>query len=327
MSFSFLDITHPDDIEKDLDLLEKAFRGDIPFYRIEKRYLTKAKQVLWIILTVTVLRDESGNAIYSLGMIEDISDRKITEERVRQHEAELAHVLRLSTMGEMTSALAHQLNQPLAAVVNFTRGCVRRLQSEDWKFDKLLEAMEKACSEAERASKIVRDIGNFVRKSERRIAVVDINEIVDIVLALMEGEFIDSQTKVICEFSHRTPPVPVVSIELEQVILNILKNGVEAMTETEVGRRELRIRTSMVSDHVIKVAIKDTGRGLSPGVAAKVFEPFFSTKPEGMGMGLSISQTIVEAHGGQIWVTQNPEGGATFQFTLPTKEVGLGDGR
>lgn len=256
----------------------------------------------------------------------DVTEMKQALERVRQHEAELAQALRLGTMGEMAVGLSHQLNQPLTSIVINCDTLVSELRSGKWNMERLRDALNHNCELAKRASKIVEDIGNFVRKSEPQKSEEDINEIVRSAVCLGGAELLESGVGIVLDLSEVMPPVPVAAIEIEQVLVNLVRNGIEAMRETEARNRELTIETSMASAGEVKVAVKDAGSGLPQGMRAGIFEPFVTTKPAGTGMGLSISRTIVEAHGGRIWATHNPAGGATIHFTLPADGKGLDDG-
>ncbi len=324
-SLKFEDITYPEDIPKSLNVFEGMASGKRPRAQLEKRYVRKDGEVVWGRLTASSVRDTEGKVRFFIAMVEDVSEQKQAAERARQHEAELARVLRLSTMGEMASGLAHQLNQPLAAVVNYCRGCLRRLQSGEWKSDEIMNALEQACEQADRASTIVRDIRDFIRKSEPRRSLVDVNESVGSAVTLAEGELRNNRVRIRLNLADGLPPALVDAVEIEQVILNLLRNGMEAMMETEVRKRQLTICTLMAADRAIEVALQDTGPGLSPDIEDKIFEPFVSTKREGMGMGLAISRTIVEAHGGRLWATRIAGGGARFHFTLPADGGGPGE--
>ncbi len=255
----------------------------------------------------------------------DITERKAAGERARQHEAELAHVLRVSTMGEMATALAHELNQPLAAVVNFCRGSVRRIKSGKWNAAELVKALDEAGAEAERAGQIVHGIRSFVRKLEPKTGPEDINAIVRATMNLAGAEVRENEVTLRLDLADGLPPVVVDATEIEQVVLNLLRNGIEAMMESRVRDRKLTTRTSMGSDGSVEVGVSDKGPGLPAELGSRVFEPFISTKPGGMGMGLSISRTIVEAHGGTISANANDGGGATFRFTLPVASEASGD--
>jgi len=250
-------------------------------------------------------------------VVRDITDRKRAEEEAQRHLAELAHVARLGTMGEMASALSHELSQPLEAIAAYTQGCVRRLRSAQCDPHETVDAMEQVNKQAQRAGQIIRRLRSFVRRSEPHRSTVDINELVREAVALDETDFRQADTFLRFELTQDLPLLQADPIEIEQVVLNLLRNGIEAMSTIEPSRRRLTLRTSWLGDEQIEVAVADTGDGLPPTLQDRVFEPFVTTKPGGMGMGLSISRSIVELHGGRLWATPNPEGGTTFHFWLP----------
>jgi two-component system sensor histidine kinase TtrS len=250
-------------------------------------------------------------------VIRDITERKRAEEEARQREAELAHVSRLTLMGEMASGLSHDISQPLATILFYARGCVRRVRSGAADSAALLDPMEKIATQAETAGRIVDRLREFVRKRAPHLSTVDINEVTREALSLLESEVGKSGVEVRLRPGKALPPVRADRIQIEQVILNLVRNGMEAMSDVEADRRVLTIETSNSGGDSVTVVVRDVGRGLSPETAERAFDAFFSTKPNGMGMGLSISRSIIEAHGGRLWVVPDVARGATFQFSLP----------
>ncbi|HUW84903.1 MAG TPA: PAS domain-containing protein [Phycisphaerae bacterium] len=260
---------------------------------------------------------EDGKVTQVVTVVRDITNRRRAEEAAQRHLDELAHVARVNTMGEMASALSHELSQPLAAIAAYTQGCIRRLRSAQGDPHEMIEPMEQVTKQAQRAGEIIRRLRAFVRRTDPHRSTVDINELVREGAALDEADV--RQANVSLHFDL-TPDLPLVladPVEIEQVVLNLLRNGIEAMDATEPGHRRLVLQTSRSADKHIEVAVADTGRGLPPTLQDRIFEPFVTTKPRGMGMGLSISRSIIEAHGGRLWVTPNAERGVTFHFSLP----------
>ncbi len=248
-----------------------------------------------------------------------IAERKRTEERLREHQAELAHVARLSTMGEMASSIAHEVNQPLSAIANYASGCVRKLRSGTGTADELIEVLGKTAQQAERAAKVIHRIRTFVRKEAPKHTWTDLNDLVQEVMTLIEFDLQRAELDVRLELGEQLPLVLVDAIQIEQVILNLVRNAIEAMEDNTAAKGQLIIQTSTPKSDAVEAAISDTGHGLPIGSADQLLEPFFTTKSKGMGMGLSISHSIIEAYGGRLWATPNPQGGATFRFTLPVK--------
>jgi len=242
--------------------------------------------------------------------------RQQSHENAQKHQADLAHVARLGTMGEMASGLAHELNQPLTAIVNYTRGCVRRLTSKEADMPAIVDAMEHSCSEAERAAEIIRRMRELVNKEVPRREFNDINNIIEVVIRLVQPKIKSHHVNIKRELDQDIPNIYVDRIQIEQVLINLLNNAIDAMKNTPLLDREIIIQ-SLVNDQGVQVKVYDRGNGLPQNMKSDVFEPFFSTKNEGMGMGLSISRSIIEAHEGSLNAEQRELGGSIFSFTLP----------
>ena len=262
-------------------------------------------------------RDEAGSPTGFIAVLTDLTEQRRAEAVSREQQERLEQAARLITVGEMASTLAHELNQPLASIVNFNMGCARRLRAGNWDPDALLEAMEQGSRQAERAGEIIRRVREFVSKREPSRAVVDFNAVVSAAAALAELDVEKRQVSLALELAPRLPPVLADEILIEQVILNLVRNGVEAMDETEPGERELHLASQLDLAGQVRFSIADRGRGIADGMAGDAFVPFFTTKPRGMGLGLSICRSILEYHDGRLWCEPNPAGGAIFHFTLP----------
>lgn len=245
------------------------------------------------------------------------SELKRAEQAALQHQADLAHVLRLGTMGEMTASIAHEINQPLGAIANYAQGCVRRLRAGRLESETLLPVIEEIGAEALRAGEIIRRLRDLVRKDSGRQVSADLNHLVRESIRLMEPAARARNVVLEMTLAPGLPSLACDDIQIEQVLLNLLLNGVEAIDGSPDGSRTVSVRTAVV-DHAAEVAVSDTGVGL-PASPEELFAPFYTTKPSGLGMGLSISRSIVEAHGGRLWGTRNAERGATFRFTLPCR--------
>ena len=250
----------------------------------------------------------------------DITARKRAEATVREHQAQPAHVLRVSTMGEMAAGLAHEINQPLGAIANVAQGSARRLRAGTIAAADLLPVVESIGAEALCAGEVIRRLRDLVRKEDPRQVPVDVNQLVRDSLRLIEAEARARGVAIALELAPALPRVAANDIQIEQVLLNLLLNGVEAVEADGRGQRVVTVRTA-AADRGVEVAVRDTGAGL-PAPPADVFAPFFTTKPHGLGMGLSISRSIVEAHGGRLWAAPNPDRGSTFRFHLPSDGAG-----
>lgn len=246
----------------------------------------------------------------------DITERRKHEEESRIQQEKIQLTSRLTTMGEMASSLAHELNQPLTAISNYSMGAVAMVKAGQTDLNKLLPALEKAASQAERAGKIISRIREFVKRSEPRRQSIEIQEVIDNAISLAEIHARKRQVRIICEIPSVLPKVLADPILIEQVLLNLIKNGLEAMDES--SPETLKIRLNILDGH-IQIDVIDRGHGLAD--PERLFEPFFSTKSEGLGMGLNICRTIIESHHGRLWAEKNQEGGTIFCFTLPCAAI------
>lgn len=246
----------------------------------------------------------------------DITDRRRHEEASQLQQEKIQLTSRLTTMGEMASSLAHELNQPLTAISNYSMGAVAMVKAGQVDPERLLPALEKAAAQAQRAGKIISRIRDFVKRSEPQRQAVDIHVIIENAMSLAEIDARKRGIEIQHEPRENVPSVLADPILIEQVLLNLIKNGIEAMDESE--KRVLKVNV-LLQQNTIEVAIIDSGHGVSD--PDRLFEPFFSTKSEGLGMGLNICRTIIESHHGQLLATNNPEGGTTLRFTLPCASI------
>lgn len=270
---------------------------------------------LWYALRVRAVRWVDGHLV-RLTMISDITDRKEAEERNRVQQEKLLLTSRLMSVGEMASTLAHEINQPLSAIANYNMGAVRRLKSDHWKKEDLVSALEKSAAQAERAGRVVQRVREFLRRREPAREPMSINEVVVDVTELIELEAEKASVLLGLDLGDDVPLVHADRIMVEQVLLNLVKNGIEAMKVTPGAERRLTVRTRR-ADTQVEICVIDRGHGISTEVAPELFSPFFTTKTNGMGMGLNICRSIVELHDGHLWFSANPAGGAMFHFTLP----------
>ncbi|WP_341676278.1 PAS domain S-box protein [Niveibacterium sp. SC-1] len=290
------------------DLPRELFDGQLQHAASGRWYHLRERASRWV-----------DGSIVRIAVATDITDRREVEELNRQQEERLQRNARLITMGEMASTLAHELNQPLSAIANYSSGCVNRLQSGRYKPEELLAAMQKASHQADRAGKIIRRIRDFVRKSEPRRAPVALSAIVEDALGFAEIDAHKHGVRIENRISADLPPVSADRIMIEQVVLNLVKNGIEAMQDNLPERRRVLGLSARQVDRQLEISISDTGPGVGAAEREILFTAFYTTKQEGMGMGLSICRSIVEYHNGRLWLDANPEGGSIFRFTLPTE--------
>jgi C4-dicarboxylate-specific signal transduction histidine kinase len=220
-------------------------------------------------------------------------------------------------MGEMAASVVHELNQPLHAVSNYAHGSIRRLLKMPERDEDLLAAIRQIGVEAKRAAEIVRRVRRFVQKREPQSTEVFVNHLVEEVVLLSKAELEQRHMRIVLSLAENLPPIPGDPIQIEQVIMNLVRNGLEAMDEMPEDRRILEIRTARNGDHAVEVEVCDCGTGIEGQDPEGLFQPFFTTKPEGLGMGLAISRSIIQAHGGRLWASANEAQGCTFHFTLP----------
>jgi two-component system sensor kinase FixL len=264
----------------------------------------------------------SGEQQFFTGFVRDLTERQKTEARLQELQSELVHISRLTAMGEMASTLAHEINQPLSAINNYLKGSQRLLESaNDERLATLREALGKAADQATRAGQIIRRLRDFVSRGESERRVENITKLVEEASALALVGAKDRGIRVTFQFDPTVELVLADRVQIQQVLLNLLLNAMDAMEDSKT--RELMVSVMPAGDNLVKVSVADTGSGIAPEIGGQLFQPFITTKRHGMGIGLSISRTIVEAHGGRIWAEPNAGGGTIFHFTLAA--VGEGD--
>ena len=269
----------------------------------------------WYLIQSRPMRWIDGRMV-RLQLATDITERRRTEALYRQQQEKIQMTARLVTVGEMATTIAHELNQPLAAITNYSMGCVRRLRSGNWQQDELLEAMEKGAAQAERASKVIQRVRSFVARRAPNVVTCDINEVISGVASMISVEARQRGAAVALDLSEIIPYVRADPVLMEQVILNLARNAIEAVEANEPEQRHVTVRSRCYQDEVVEIEIADRGRGIDPQQEANLFTPFFSTKPQGTGLGLHICRSIVEAHGGHVWLTRNTDRGVTFHFSV-----------
>jgi two-component system sensor kinase FixL len=257
----------------------------------------------------------SNNQRFFTGFIRDLTERQNAEARLQELQSELLHVSRLTAMGEMASTLAHELNQPLAAITNYLRGSQRLLREKNDDLSIMLrDALDKSADQALRAGQIIRRLRDFVARGESERRIESISKIVEEASALALVGAKDHGIRTQIQIDRRNDLVLADKVQIQQVLLNLIRNAIDAMAETP--RKELVVMTVITPGPAVRISVADTGSGLAPEITDTLFQPFMTTKRDGMGVGLSICRTIVEAHGGRIWAEPNPGGGTVFHFTL-----------
>lgn len=266
--------------------------------------------------TITPLKNEQGDITHFISTGHDISDLVRAQEQDRQHKAELAHVARLSILGEMTSGLAHELNQPLCAITTYAQTCLRIVHSDECNLENVSYGLEQVVRQAELGGEIFRRLRNFARKDEKEQRPISLRDVIYEVGSFVSAECQQNQIQLILEVSGQLPQVMADPIQIEQVLINLVRNSMDAVSEVPAERRMILIKAGVYQRNFVRVCVSDSGYGCLPEVAERLFEPFYTTKKSGLGIGLGISQSIIVAHGGKLWLELNSVNGATFCFTL-----------
>src|SRR6202011_599095 len=254
--------------------------------------------------------------ILAIASVASLFERQRAEEALEKAQAELADVSRVMTLGELTASISHEVNQPLAAVVTNGQICLRLLALETPRPDEMRATVERIVRDANRASEVIQRIRALAKRTEPQMVSLDLNDVIREAILLVQREVLSYGVSLRTELASALPPVLGDRVQLEQVVINLLINGVEAMAPITDRPREILIRSQYEAGQV-HVAVRDSGIGIDSETAEKLFSAFFTTKPSGMGMGLSISRSIIRAHGGRLWASPNPDHGAAFQFTIP----------
>ncbi|HRJ59971.1 MAG TPA: PAS domain S-box protein [Azospirillaceae bacterium] len=306
----------PEEMEKTHDAFRAVMSGRSPQDGFELRFRRKNGERFDALIYESPLIDADGRQIGWMGSVLDVTERKRAEEINQRQQEKLQQTARLIAMGEMASALAHELNQPLSAIAGYSTGCLNRIKAAGAKPEDLTPALEKLAKQARRAGEIIRHIYDFVRKREPEVAPCDLAEVIGDSATLFSPDARKHRTTLTVQTPPDLPAVSADRILLQQVLINLMRNGCEAMAATPPDRRNITV-TAAAADSGAVVRVVDCGPGVRPDIGDRLFTPFQSTKSEGMGMGLSICRSIIEHHGGRLWYEPNPGGGAMFVFSLP----------
>ena len=307
---------HPQDRSFVQETFEKAIRERSDF-ELECRVVHKDGTIRYVHSRAHPAFNESGELTEYIGTIMDITERKRAEQSLHNAQADLAHVTRVSTLGELTASIAHELNQPLGAIVTNGNASLRLLSRESPDLDGGREAIECMISDAMRASEVIKRIRTLLRKTPSEMTPLNLNETIREVLPLAASELVKNQVSLTTDLADDLAPLLGDRVQLQQVLLNLILNGSEAMSEPRWRTREMLITSRNIKPAELMISVQDSGVGLDQQNPNRIFDAFVSTKEGGVGLGLSISRTIIEAHGGKLWATQNEGPGATFWFTLP----------
>ena len=320
LGWNWSSVVHPDDLIRFVDELHRALAAGKPM-ESEARLRQASGEYRWFLIRNVPLRDELGNIVKWYGTSIVIEDRKQAEDALRQAQADLAHVNRVNTMGELTASLAHEVNQPLSAIAANGHACLRWLSADPPNLAKAREAAERIIRDGQDAGEIVRRVRALFRRAPGEKDVLDLNEVIGEVLRLLGGDTGKRGIAVETDLDKKLPSVVADRVQLQQVVLNLVLNGIEAMDQVADHPKTIFIRSAWESPNAAVVEVRDNGAGFKN--PERAFEAFFTTKQNGMGMGLAICRSIIEAHHGRLWVAPGVGPGATVCFTIPLKSSGM----
>jgi signal transduction histidine kinase len=309
---------HPDDLGIATDLVERTRRGVPAEAEFDLRLRFPDGSIKYVRVVLHGARDESGNVEFT-GTVQDVTERRRAEDALAKLQCELAHVARVSTLGALTASIAHEVNQPLAAIITNASTCLRLLGDDPPRLDAARETARRTIRDGRRAADVVSRLRALFAEGDSTSEAVDLNEAAQEVIALSLNELQRHRVTLRTELQQNLPPVSGDRIQLQQVILNLLLNGVQAMHNVDDRPRELTVRTELDEGERVRLTVRDVGIGFEAQDAERLFEPFHTTKSGGMGVGLFVSRTIVENHQGCLWAAQNDGPGATFAFVVPCR--------
>jgi PAS domain S-box-containing protein len=312
-----IQITHDDERRATREMIDRMMADPRTGYDVEKRYLRKDGTVIWVRVSTARASDPDSGLRGIPTIIADITERKHAEDSLHDARETLVRVARLSTMGELSASIAHEINQPLGAIVANGNACRRFLAEPDPDIGEAQEAIQEIISDGRRASEVLTRVRALVRNTAPERRLLDVNDAIREVLALARHELHKNRVSVRTQLDPRIPCIHADKVQLQQVVLNLIMNGIEAMREIENRSRVLTLASGNGSNQDVIVSVEDSGEGIDPADLSRVFDPFFTTKAEGMGIGLSICNSIVRAHGGRLSVAAGVPHGAVFRFTLP----------
>jgi PAS domain S-box-containing protein len=322
---TFLDVTHEEDVEQNRMLVAELLDGKRRQFQIEKQYRRKDGQPVWARNNVSVVSGTERVPRFLMALSEDITQRKLSEEALALARTELAKITRITSLGVLTASIAHEVNQPLSGIITNASTCLRMLSADPPNVDGARETARRAIRDGNRASDVITRLRALYSKKEPSPHAMDLNEATREVTALSSSELQRMGVSLRFELADDLPLIVGDRTQLQQVILNLFRNAMDAMSTVDDRPRELLIRTARDEQDRIHLSVKDAGVGLTPEATDKIFDAFYTTKSDGMGIGLSISRSIIEAHQGRLWATPNEGPGATFSFAIPRNFEGVDD--
>ena len=308
---------HPEDIDSAMALMQAHIRGEASSYEFEHRMLHKDGSTRWFLARGRLPRHEDGTVRHLLGTYTDITERKEAEVEVERQRNELAHLSRVTMLGTLSGSLAHELNQPLTAILSNAQAALRLLAREGANLNEVRDTLNDIVEDNRRASDIIRRLRLLLKKGDSHHLPLAINELVQDTLKLVHRDLVSNRVTVHTQLALELPAITGDPVQLQQVLLNLMMNACGAMVRSPAAERKLLVRTALIQDQSVRVSIKDQGCGIPAQNLERIFDPFFTTHEQGMGLGLTISRAIIAAHRGKLWAENNGEGGASLHFVLP----------
>ena len=309
---------HPEDIDSAMALMQAHIRGETSSYEFEHRMLHKDGSTRWFLARGRLPRHEAGTARHLLGTYTDITERKEAEFEVERQRNELAHLSRVTMLGTLSGSIAHELNQPLTAILSNAQAALRLLAREGANLNEVRDTLNDIVEDNRRASDVIQRLRLLLKKGDSRHQPLALNDLVKDTLKLVHSDLVRNRVKAHTRLALELPAISGDPVQLQQVLLNLIMNACSAMVRSPAADRKLVVRTALFKGQSVRVSIKDQGSGIPTGNLQHIFDPFFSTHEQGMGLGLTISRAIIAAHGGKLWAENNGDGGASLHFVLPT---------
>jgi PAS domain S-box-containing protein len=315
--FSFIDITVEDDRDLNLALIKELMEGKRRQFQIEKQYRRKDGGAVWVRNTVSAVPGSEQLPGFLMALSEDVTERRLVEEALNETRSELARMARVTTLSTLTASIAHEVNQPLSGIVTNAGTCLRMLDANPPNVEGARETARRTIRDGNRASEVITRLRALFGKKSASREPFDLNEAAREVIALSQGDLQRDRVVLRQEFAENLPSIMGDRTQIQQVILNLIRNGSEAMSKVDERSRELCIKTEPDGGAGVRLSVKDNGTGINPDIESKLFDAFHSTKEDGMGIGLSVSRSIMENHQGRLWAIHNDGPGATFHFSIP----------
>jgi len=322
---TFLEITHEDNVEHNRALIRDLVGGKRQQFQVENQYRRKDGQAVWARNNVSILPGTDREPRFLMALSEDITQRKLSEDALAKARLELTKVASITSLGVLTASIAHEVNQPLSGIITNANTCLRMLSADPANIDGARETVRRTIRDGRRASEVITRLRTLYSKKDPIVEAMDLNEAAREVTALSSTEIQKNGVTLRQELADDLAPAFGDRIQLQQVILNLVRNAVDSMSTIDSRPRELLIRTEWDNENQVRLSVRDSGAGLTPEAADRIFEAFYTTKSDGMGIGLSVSRSIIEAHQGRLWATPNDGPGCTFSFAIPCMPKALAD--